>query len=284
LITGGSGADFGKIVLAVWKSGFSFFYFTGSFGMVTHHLPECLNFFAMNKNFIVVIILCMGCTSAQINQTLGDVNKTLGGDKPLTSAEVADGLKEALIKGISNGSDIVSQLDGYFKNPEIKIPFPPDVKRVEDRLRQIGLGNEVDKFVMTLNRGAEDAAKEAKPIFIAAIKQMTIQDAFGILRGEQDAATQYLKRTTSSLLKEKFKPVIANSLQKVNATKYYGDIVTRYNQIPTVQKVNPELDDYATDRAIEGLFFMIAKEEQNIRANPAARTTEILRRVFGSQN
>ena len=197
---------------------------------------------------------------------------------------MANGLKEALIKGISNGSDIVSQLDGYFKNPEIKIPFPPDVKKVEDRLRQIGLGSEVDKFVMTLNRGAEDAAKEAKPIFIAAIRQMTIQDAWGILKGEPDAATQYLKRTTSVLLKDKFKPVIKNSLQKVNATKYYSDIVTRYNQIPMVQKVNPELDDYATDKAIEGLFLMIAKEEKNIRANPAARTTELLKRVFGAQN
>jgi hypothetical protein len=229
-------------------------------------------------------ISLLSCTSAQINQTIGDVNKTLGNGTPLTTEEVANGLKEALIKGISNGSDIVSQLDGYFKNPEIKIPFPPEVKKVEDRLRQIGLGGEVDKFVMTLNRGAEDAAKEAKPIFIAAIRQMTIQDAWGILKGDPDAATQYLRRTTSTLLKDKFKPVIQNSLQKVNATKYYSDIVTRYNQIPLVQKVNPDLDDYATDKAIEGLFLMIAKEEKNIRANPAARTTELLRRVFGAQN
>ena len=239
----------------------------------------------MKVKFAVALITLalLGCTSAQINQTLGEVNKGLGNGTPLTTEEVANGLKEALIKGISNGSDIVSQLDGYFKNPEIKIPFPPDVKKVEDRLRQVGLGNEVDKFVMTLNRGAEDAAKEAKPIFIAAIRQMTIQDAWGILKGEQDAATNYLKRTTSSLLKDKFKPVIQNSLQKVNATKYYTDIVTRYNQIPLVQKVNPELDDYATDKAIEGLFLMIAKEEKNIRANPAARTTELLKRVFGAQ-
>jgi hypothetical protein len=226
-----------------------------------------------------------GCTSAQINQTLGDVNKTLGTSSPapLTTGEVAQGLKEALIKGISKGADLVSQTDGYFKNPEIKIPFPPEVKKVEDRLRQLGLGNEVDKFVMTLNHGAEDAAKEAKPIFIEAIRAMTIEDAWSILRGEQDAATQYLKRTTSNLLKEKFKPVIQTSLDKVNATKYYGDIVTRYNQIPFVQKVNPDLDDYATDKAIEGLFLMIAKEEKNIRENPVARTTELLKRVFGSK-
>lgn len=236
------------------------------------------------KRLAIVLTIALGaCTTAQINQTLGDVNKTLGGSQPLTTAEVAEGLKEALIKGISNGSDIVSQLDGYFKNPEIKIPFPPEVKKVEDKLRQIGLGSEVDKFVMTLNRGAEDAAKEAKPIFIMAIRSMTIQDAWAILKGEDDAATQYLKRTTSAQLKEKFKPVIQNSLNKVNATRYYGEIVTRYNQIPFVQKVNPDLDDYATDKAIDGLFIMIAKEEKNIRENPIARTTELLKKVFGAQ-
>lgn len=239
----------------------------------------------MKRIFLLGTFILGACTSAQINQAIGDVNKSLNGSSPapLTTGEVVQGLKEALIKGISTGSDLVSQVDGYFKNPEIKIPFPPDVKRVEDRLRQLGLGNEVDKFVMTLNRGAEDAAKEAKPIFIEAIRSMTIEDAWSILKGEQDAATQYLKRTTSGLLKEKFKPVIQTSLDKVSATRYYGDIVTRYNQIPFVQKVNPDLDDYATDRAIEGLFLMIAKEEKNIRQNPVARTTEILKRVFGSQ-
>ena len=235
----------------------------------------------MKKTILILSVLLLGCTTAQINQTLGEVSEAIGGEKALTTLEVAEGLKEALIKGISNGSDIASQLDGYFKNPEIKIPFPQDVKRVEDAVRKIGLGSEVDKFVMTLNRGAEDAAKEAKPIFIAAIKSMTIQDAWSILKGEDDAATQYLKRTTSGLLKEKFKPVIQNSLNKVNATKYYGEIVTRYNQIPLVEKVNPELDDYATDKAIEGLFVMIAKEEKEIRQDPVARTTDILKRVFG---
>ncbi|AYB31686.1 DUF4197 domain-containing protein [Chryseolinea soli] len=234
--------------------------------------------------FVVCIGMCLGCTSAQINSALSEVNKVAGSQQQaLTTAEVADGLKEALIKGISNGSDLVSQLDGYFKNPEIKIPFPPEVKKVEDKLRQVGLGNEVDKFVLTLNRGAEDAAKEAKPIFITAIKSMTIQDAWGILRGQPDAATQYLKRTTSAQLKEKFKPVIQNSLNKVNATKYYGDIVTQYNKIPFTDDVNPNLDDYATDRAIEGLFTMIAKEEKNIRQDPVARTTDLLKKVFGAQ-
>ncbi|GIL24213.1 MAG: hypothetical protein BroJett042_27260 [Bacteroidota bacterium] len=238
----------------------------------------------MRLIIIVFVFIILGCTSAQINQALSEANKMMTGEKPLTTAEVGDGLKEALIKGISNGSDIVSQLDGYFKNPEIKIPFPPDVKKVEDRLRQLGLGSEVDKFVMTLNRGAEEAAKEAKPVFISAIKQMTIEDAWGILKGEQDAATQYLQRTTTAQLKEKFAPIVQSALNKVNATKYYTDLVTAYNNIPLVQKVNPDLNEYATDMAIQGLFTMIAKEEKNIRQDPVARTTDLLKRVFGSVN
>ncbi|MFM8834711.1 MAG: DUF4197 domain-containing protein, partial [Cytophagales bacterium] len=124
---------------------------------------------------------------------------------------------------------------------------------------------------------------EAKPIFIAAIRQMTIEDAWGILKGQPDAATQYLKRTTTAQLKEKFKPVVQNSLNQVNATKYYGDIVNNYNKIPFIEKVNPDLNEYATDMAIQGLFTMIAKEELNIRKDPVARTTELLKRVFGSQ-
>lgn len=233
---------------------------------------------------LISVTILDACTSAQINQTLGDINKTIdSGSATPTTEEVASGLKEALVKGISTGADLVSKTDGYFKNPEIKIPFPPDVKKVEDRLRQMGLGSEVDKFVMTLNRGAEEAAKEAKPIFVTAIKSMTVQDAWGILRGSDDAATQYLKRTTSSALKDKFKPVIREALNKVNATRYYSELVTRYNQLPLVQKVNPDLDDYATEKAMEGLFLMIAKEEKNIRENPVARTTELLKKVFGAK-
>lgn len=237
----------------------------------------------MKVIYALVFLTLVSCTSAQINQAISDFGKTTGDTRP-TSSEVGEGLKEALLKGVSVGADKVSQVDGYLKDPQIKIPFPPDVKKVEDRLRQAGLGNQVDRFVETLNHGAEDAAKEAKPIFISAIQQMTIADAWAILKGEQDAATQYLKKTTSDQLKAKFKPVIQNSLNKVNATKYYSDLVNTYNKIPFVDKVNPDLDNYATDLAIQGLFTMIAKEEANIRANPVARTTDILKRVFAYQN
>lgn len=233
--------------------------------------------------FTVIAAMLAACTSTQINKTIGDINKALG-EESLSTEQVVAGLKEALIKGITTGSAETSKIDGYFKNPKIKIPFPPDVQRVEEKLRQIGLGNEVDKFVMTLNRGAEDAAKEAKPIFINAIKSMTIQDAWGILKGDDNAATQYLIKTTSAQLKTKFKPVIKNSLDKVNATKYYGNIVTTYNKIPFVEKVSPDLDDYATDKAIEGLFYLVAQEEEKIRKDPVARTTELLKKVFAAQD
>ena len=239
----------------------------------------------MKRSTIAMLtaLVFTACTTAQLNQTMSEVNKALNTETPLTTAEVGEGLKEALVKGISNGSDMASQLDGYFKNPKIKIPFPPDVKKVEDKLRQIGLGSEVDKFILTLNRGAEDAAKEAKPIFVNAIRQMTIQDAWSILRGSDNAATEYLKRTTSAQLREKFQPVIASSLSKVNATKYYSDLVTQYNRIPFVEKVNPDLNDYATTKAMDGLFLLIADEEKKIREDPVARTTELLKRVFGSK-
>ncbi len=237
----------------------------------------------MKGLFFTLFILCGACTVTQINQAVSEADKALGGTNPVSTSEVGDGLKEALINGISKGSDLTSQVDGYFKNPEIKIPFPPDVKKVEDKLRQIGLGNQVDQFVMTLNRGAEDAAAQAKPIFIDAIKQMSIDDAWGILRGQPDAATQYLKRVTTAQLKSRFMPVIKNSLDKTNATKHYSDIVNTYNKIPFIEKVNPDLTSYATDLAIQGLFTMIAREEKNIRQNPIARTTELLKRVFGSQ-
>ncbi|MFD1000389.1 DUF4197 domain-containing protein [Ohtaekwangia kribbensis] len=236
----------------------------------------------MKKQFILLLSFALfsGMATAQIS--LDKLKKAVKGES-LSTEEVAAGLKEALTNGASKGSDLVSQVDGYFKNTEIKIPFPPEVQKVETKLRQMGMGDQVDKFVLALNRGAEDAAKEAKPIFVTAIKQMTIQDAWSILKGEDDSATQYLKRTTTSQLTEKFKPVIQKSLEKTNATKYYKDLVTTYNKIPMVQKVNPNLDDYATEKAISGLFVMVAKEEKSIRDNPTARTTELLKKVFSAQ-
>ncbi len=240
----------------------------------------------MNFKALLTVLMILACSiaaSAQFDKLIGKAKKALDGGGKLSNDEIVQGLKEALTQGISKGSDVVSQLDGYNKNPEIKIPFPTDAKKVEDRLRQMGMGNDVDKFITTLNRGAEDAAKEAKPIFINAIKQMSFDDALSILKGNQDAATQFLKRTTSADLKAKFSPVVQKSLDKVEATKYYGSLVGTYNKIPLVEKVNPDLNDYATTKAIEGLFTMVAKEEKNIRENPSARATDILKKVFGQK-
>jgi Protein of unknown function (DUF4197) len=200
----------------------------------------------------------------------------------LTNEEIGNGLKEALTQGISKGADALSQADGYFKNPKIKIPFPPDAQKMEKKLRDIGMGEDVDNFIMTLNRGAEDAAKQVKPIFVDAIKKMTITDVMAILKGQPDAATQYLKNTTNTQLQAQFRPVIKASLDKVGATKHYKDLASTYDKIPFVKKVNPDLEAYTTDLAIQGLFYTIANEEKEIRANPTAQTSNLLKKVFGS--
>lgn len=232
-------------------------------------------------SFILLIVIFHSCSAQQFPKSLEDFGiKT----NELSTAEVEQGLRAALEKGVKEASEEVSQVGGYLNDPQIRIPFPPEVEKVETRLRSMGMDRLVDDFIETLNRGAEEAATEAKPIFVNAIRQMTIQDAMDILRGSNDEATQYLKRTTTAHLTEKFQPVISEALQQTGATKYYADIVNTYNKIPLVQKVNPDLEAYATQKAIDGLFLKIAEEEQKIRQDPAARTSEILRKVFGREN
>lgn len=234
----------------------------------------------------IILLLSSGiifsCTEAQLASTSKRLGNVLG--EELTTGNVVAGLKEALVNGTTKGSTNASKVDGYYKNSLIKVPFPPKVQKVENRLRSLGMNKLVDDFVLSINRGAEDAAKGAKPIFVNAIKSMSISDAWNILKGEKNAATQYLKRTTSTELFKSFNPVIKTSLNKVNATKYYDDIITTYNAIPLVEKVNPNLDEYVTNKAMDGLFALIAKEELNIRKNPIARTTELLKRVFSEQD
>lgn len=248
------------------------------------------------KSFIVILTILVftfqltSCAQTQPRRTrLGDLlnkaNDALSNPSggTLTNDEIVRGLKEALTVGISNGAAQASATDGYFKNNTIKLLFPPDAQRVEARLRQIGLGNEVDRFVLSLNRAAEDAAKRSRPIFVKAITSMSIQDAVGILRGDSTSATRYLQQTTSQELYNQFFPVVDSTLQLNNATKYYADLVNTYNKIPLVQRVNPDLKQYATQKAIEGLFVLIAQEERKIRRDPVARVSDILRRVFGSR-
>jgi hypothetical protein len=229
---------------------------------------------------ILILWIASACSSADINRVL-----QAAGQGSLTQEEVASGLKEALIQGISKGADQASKTDGFFKNDLIRILLPEDARRVESTLRQIGLGSEVDRAMLAINRGAEKAAQEAKPIFISAIRQMTIQDAFQILRGDPNAATDYLRRTTESQLVALFQPKIQESLNEVGATKYYGDLANAYNNIPlTNRKIDPDLNAYVTNRALDGLFTLIAEEEKNIRENPLQRTSALMRKVFAAQD
>lgn len=206
--------------------------------------------------------------------------KTAAGPLP-TTTEMVTGLKQALEQGTTKSADQLSVVDGFFKNAAIKILLPPDAQKAEKTLRRLGMNKLCDDAIHSLNRAAEDAAKQAKPIFISAIKQMTIQDATNILLGGNDAATQYFKRTTTAQLSLQFKPVIHTSLDNVGATRYYGALVSQYNRIPLVRKLNPDLDEYVTQKAIDGLFYQIALEELNIRQSLSARTTPVLQKVFG---
>ena len=229
----------------------------------------------------LALLALAGCSEKDLRQAIEIIDSSVE-EAPLTRSEVVAALKDSLSRGISKGALIASSKNGYYGNPELRIPFPAEVSEVDRALRKIGLGKEVDRFVKQLNRSAELAAAKARPIFIKSISAMTIRDAFDILNGEADAATRYLMRTTGDELRAQFRPIVSDKLGETSATRYYGDIVKRYNQLPFVSKVDPDLESYATDKAIEGLFLLIAEEEANIRANPAARTTQLLRRVFGS--
>ena len=201
----------------------------------------------------------------------------------LTNADIIGGLKEALTIGSNNSSKKASAVDGFFKNPLIRIPFPPEAKKVETLAKELGMTTQVNKFVTTLNRAAETAAKDAAPIFVNAVKALTINDGLQILNGGADAATVYLRGKTEAELKVKFMPVVKKAITKVQLTRYWNPIVTKYNKIPGVIKQNPNLDDYVTTKAIEGLFKLIAQEETKIRKDPAAQVTSLLQKVFGKK-
>jgi Protein of unknown function (DUF4197) len=232
-----------------------------------------------------LMISVSSCQSQNFGNILKQANDVLGGTTsgPLSTEEIGRGLKEALTVGIKNSSSQASALDGYLGNQTIRLLFPPEAQKVEQKLRSIGLGNECDKFITALNRGAEKAAEKAVPVFVDAITKMTIQDALGILRGDKDAATNYLRRTSSQALMNEFAPIMQDAINSTGATKLYGDIANTYNKIPFQQKINPDLQQYATQRAIDGLFLLVAQEEQKIRDNPAARVSDILKRVFGAK-
>lgn len=234
------------------------------------------------------VILCFGCLISSIvfvhAQSPLDLLKkatgSTGSDPSLSTNEVISGLKEALNNGVTKGTGKLSAVDGFFKDAALKILLPPEAQKVDKTLRSIGLGKEVDDAILAMNRAAEDAVKSAAPIFITAIKQMSIDDAWGILKGGDTAATKYLREKTTASLTEAFKPVIDKSLEKTGATKYWNTAFTSYNKF-SMKKINPDLSSYVTDKALTGIFTEVAMEEAKIRKDPVAQTSDLLKKVFG---
>jgi hypothetical protein len=205
-------------------------------------------------------------------------------DLPLSTAEVASGLKEALNVGTNEASGFLSQTDGYYKSA-YKIFLPEEARKVTDKLKFVPGFNKVEEVILEkINRAAEDAASKAGPIFLGAIKSMTINDAMGILMGEKNAATQYLHRSTFEALYAEFQPVLLNSLEKFNAVTYWEDAVNTYNKIPLLEDVNPRLDDYVAREALKGLFSLVEKKEEGIRTDVSQRVTPLLQKVFAKQD
>lgn len=229
--------------------------------------------------FFLFLLLFPSCDVA----TLQKIGGTLL-DAPLTQMDISNGLKAALSQGAGVAVANLGKKDGYFKSP-FRINLPPEVQQVTSRLKGVPGFQDLENVLLEkINRGAEDAAQRAKPIFVNAIKSMTIQDATNILMGPKDAATTYLNRTTNQQLYKEFNPVIVKSLDKFKARKVWSDAIGFYNKIPLVNKINADLDDYVTSQALNGLFGMVEREEQNIRTNLSARKTDLLKKVFAKQD
>lgn len=225
------------------------------------------------------LVLLFGCAELQqVASQYPQVGSTIG------NADIAAGLKEALNNGITKQVSKLTATDGFFKNEAVKILLPDELKKVDKTLRDIGMSSLADEGLKVLNRAAEDAVKEATPIFVSAVKNMTFTDARNILLGNDTSATTYLQSSTSTALYGKFNPVVKNSLGKVGADKVWNQIISKYNAIPLVKKVNPDLSDYVTNQAMKGVFKMVAVEEKDIRTNFSARTSDLLKRVFALQD
>ena len=229
--------------------------------------------------FSLVAFSLFGC--AEMQQVMDQLPQGTG---ILSQAEIGNGLKEALNNGITKQVSKLTATDGFFKNEAVKILLPEELQTVDKKLRQIGMSKLADEGLKLMNRAAEDAVKEATPIFVDAVKQMTFNDAKNILMGNESSATTYLQNTTSTALYAKFNPVIKNSYTKVGADKIWNQMITRYNAISLVKKVNPDLTDYTTNKAMDGVFKMIGVEEKNIRTNLTARSSDLLKRVFALQD
>jgi hypothetical protein len=240
------------------------------------------------KKLLLLLLLLPLAGQAQLkgilNKAKDKVTAASANGKSLTNADIGAGLKEALKKGVSDQVTKLTAVDGFYKNDAVKILLPDELKKVDKKLRQLGMASLADEGIKVLNRAAEDAVKEATPIFVNAITSMTITDAKNILMGADTSATTYLEGATSTPLYAKFNPVVTSSLSKVGADKIWAGIISKYNSLPLVTKVNPDLNDYVTDKAMDGVFKMIAVEEKNIRTNLSSRTSDLLKKVFALQD
>ncbi len=237
------------------------------------------------KKYLLLALLLPLASQAQFKDLVKKANDKIGTINGANSGvDIAGGLKEALQKGVDKQVVKLTATDGFYKNKAVKILLPEELQRVDSALRKAGMGNLADEGILVLNRAAEDAVKEATPIFVDAIKGMTVQDAKSILMGHENQATLYLQSTTSTPLYAKFSPVVKNSLSKVGADKVWAALISKYNKLPFVQEVNPDINDYVTKKALEGVFKMIAVEELEIRNDISARTSPLLQKVFALQD
>jgi len=239
------------------------------------------------KKMLALALLLPLISTAQIGGLLNKAKNTVttkSGSGSIGNTDIASALKEALDKGIDKQVTKLTAVDGFYKNPSVKILFPPELQKVDKALRSVGLGNLADQGIQSLNRAAEDAVKESTPIFVGAVKQMTFTDAKNILMGSDNAATSYLQKTTTKPLYDKFNPKVQESIGKVGADKIWAAIISKYNSLPLVSKVNPDINDYVTNRALEGVYKMIAVEEKDIRNNLNSRTSDLLKKVFALQD
>ena len=233
----------------------------------------------MSKKVILLFLLFQLLSCAELNQVI----QTLP-NQGLTNEQIAGGLKQALDKGITEQVSLLAVKDGFYKNEMVKILLPPELQKVDQTLRKIGLSQVADEGLKVLNRAAEDAVSQATPIFVDAIKELTFQDAKNILLGDKNAATSYLQQKTNAALYQKFNPVIKNSFQKVGADQIWSNIITKYNALPLTTDVNPDLTDYVTNEALKGVYKMIEVEELKIRSDLNSRTTDLLKKVFALQD
>ena len=237
------------------------------------------------KKFLILLILFPVISNAQFKNILKKSSETATGILNKNGkVDIAAGLKEALNKGITEQVSKLTQVDGFYKNELVKIVMPEELTKVDKTLRKLGMGSLADDGIKALNRAAEDAVKEATPVFVNAIKNIKIADAKTILMGNKNAATTYLQQSTNKELYTKFLPVVQQSIGKVGADKIWNGIIQKYNTVPLVSKINPDLNDYVTNKALEGVFKMIAIEEKNIRTDLQSRTSTVLMKVFAMQD